>query len=368
MFCLHSLSTLFTSTSPPSRIPSHILDALILLSRLDMQAYHSRRCGLCGCLVNERNTTSYRAVSTQPGAAIEHANIIFDKKSKCISIGSVTSTSWTRSSNSLPHHYLLHNHCLRIFRGACSDSEIPLHYVIASASPICQVNPHHCHRLSELDAAALVANFNLDGFHNLNHRLHASHEFSNLISRLHELPNELYELVLPYCQADLAVAITACGNPSYFMQLVRQDVARSRITMCIQAASLLCPSTLQQELFTEKVVKLAEKMEATFILTAGAEYLQDIGEESSNPDAIHFTIPTGQPLQLRLLVDERGILNIAFGADIKGRPNWVRPDTREHDVVLDTRKCTAIRIISNVSIFPGRKSASTNQCSLSNVT
>jgi hypothetical protein len=357
----------FQLSLPPRLPPSHILfhfpDALFLMSRLNTQAYHSRSCGFCGCLVNERNTTSYQAVSTQPGPATEHANISFDQESKSISIDSHTSTSWARSSNSFPGHYLFHIHCLRIFQNACPDSKVPLRYVIASASPICQVNPHHCHRLSELDAAALVTKFNP---HNLEHRLHApflpaalflpdaSDEFSRLIRGVRGLPPELYKPVLSYCQTDLALAMTACVDPKLFMQLVRQDVVRSRVTMCIQAASL-CPGPLQQDVFTEKVVELAEKMKATFVPTAGAEYLQDIGEESSNPDAIHFIIPKDQPLQLRLLVDEGGILNVAFGADAKGRPNWVRPDIRQHDIVLDTRKCKAIRIISDVSIAPGRK-------------
>ncbi|KAF1980392.1 hypothetical protein BU23DRAFT_625798 [Bimuria novae-zelandiae CBS 107.79] len=124
------------------------------------------------------------------------------------------------------------------------------------------------------------------------------------------------------------------------MQLVKQDAVRKRIATYIQAAPLLHPGTLQ-EVFTERVVELAEKMKATFVRIAGAEYLQDIGRESSSTDAMYFTIPNGQAQQLALLVDDVGIINIAFRANANGRPDWIRPDVPIR-IVSDPIKCHRI--------------------------
>ncbi|KAK7189315.1 hypothetical protein PSPO01_04902 [Paraphaeosphaeria sporulosa] len=104
---------------------------------------------------------------------------------------------------------------------------------------------------------------------------------------------------------------------------------------------------MQQELFTEKVVLLEKRMKATFVQLAGQKYLQEIGKEVSNPEALEFTIPGDQTKQLALLVDDIGIRNIAFTADAKGRPAWIRPDNRKHKIVLDPREFTAIRIVSD---------------------
>jgi hypothetical protein len=345
-------STLLTSTSVPTTSFSSFLLQLSLMSSDDFEAYHSRRCGLCGCLVNESHTRSYLAVSTKPGPATEHANISFDQESKCIRVDSATSTSWTRFEYAFPGHYLIHTHCLQIFRDACPNSKVPLRYVIASASLVRQVDPHDCRRLSELDAAAIVANFDPAKAQILNNRLHASDSFSSLICGAIKLPYELRELIFTHCQLDISLAITACKDPEVFMKLVGRDVVRTRMTMCIQAASLLRPDTLQ-EVFTEKVVALTENMKATFVMISGVEYLQDIGKELPNPKAIGFVIPRGQPQQLALRTNDVGILNIAFGVDAKGHYNWIRPDTRKHDIVLDTRKFTAIRIVFDVSIVSG---------------
>ncbi|KAF1936665.1 hypothetical protein EJ02DRAFT_515682 [Clathrospora elynae] len=339
-----SMSTLLTSTSVSTTFFSSFLP-LICMSSHDFEPYHSRRCGFCGCLVNETKTGSYLAVSTKLGPATEHANMSFDQQSKHIRVdGSITSTSWTRFEYEFPSYYLIHAHCLQIFRDACPNSKVPLRYVIASASLVRQVDSRDCHRLSELDAAVIVANFNPAKFEVLNNLLYTLDTFSSFIQSVYKLPYELYESILTRCQLDLSLAITACVKPELFMQLSGQDVVRTRMTMCIQAASLLNPDTLQ-EVFTEKVVTLTENMKATFVMISGVEYLQNIGQESSNPKAIDFIIPRGQPKQLALRTNDVGLLNIAFGVDAKGNYNWIRPDTRKHDIVLDTRDFTAIRIV-----------------------
>jgi hypothetical protein len=247
----------------------------------------------------------------------------------------------------------------------CPNSNVPLRYVIASATPTRQVSPRHCHHLSDLDLAALVTNFNPVASPNVKDYLHASSSFSHLISRLQDLPPELYVLILSYCQLDLALAVTACKNLYVFMQLVRQDIFRTQFVTCIQAAPLVRPSMLQT-IFTEKIVALTEKMKATFVRIAGAEYLQDIVRESSSPEAVDFTIPRCQT-QLALLVDDVGILNIAFRANAKGHPDWIRSDVRRHNIVLDTRDFSAIRIVSDVSVDILGQSTGTDLYSLLSV-
>jgi len=175
-----------------------------------------------------------------------------------------------------------------------------------------------------------------------------SKTFSSLIHAVKVLPLELREIVFSYCQVDLALAITSYNDHSIFTKLVREDITRKRIAACIEVSPLSEPDTIQ-EIFTEKAVKLSEKLKISFVSIAGQKYLQGIGQDSSSLDTMEITICKGRPQLLALRVDPLGILNVAFEADAKGHLKWARPNTRKHDVVLDIRKFAAIRVVSDVS-------------------
>jgi hypothetical protein len=212
------------------------------------------------------------------------------------------------SGNPVPTFYLVHSHCLRIFQGACPESNIHLRYVIVSAVPVRATGLHH-HCLSDLDAAALVAKFNPDVSDNLKRSLESSDCFRGLIRSMQELPAELIQAFLLQCRLDLALALTAYGIHNLFVEMLRRDIVRTRIASCIAAAALLRHS-MRQELFTEEIIPLEEKIQATLIQLAGKEYLQDFRKELSSPEAFEFIIPKDQTQQLALLVDDIGVKNI----------------------------------------------------------
>jgi hypothetical protein len=302
--------------------------------------FHRPVCGFCGCSVNENDPASYLAIPTCHSPGTEPDGVC---------VNSISSGSLVFTGNPVPTFYLTHLLCLRIFRCARPDSNIPLRYVIASAGLIRDADLHNHHRLSDLDAAAMVAKFNPNVSDDLRYILNASESFHILVDRMLALPNELTNAIILQCQVDLALALTACEyHHDLFMDILRKDVVRRRVACCIEAATLLQPG-LQQKLFSEKIIVLEEKMKATFVQLTGVDYLQDIGKELSDPKAFEFVIPGGRPQQLALLVDDIGIKNIAFTVNAKGRPDWIRPDHRKHNIVLDLRNFTAIRILADVS-------------------
>ncbi|KAF2799725.1 hypothetical protein K505DRAFT_370773 [Melanomma pulvis-pyrius CBS 109.77] len=296
------------------------------MSRLNLEPWHEPTCCICGKLVDERKR-GFRCISTQPGTTVS----------------TTISTLPVHNANSFPSDYLIHDFCLLIFERACPRFVEHLRYVITTAWLTSPVDAQNFHGLSSLDAGALVSMF---GFNSSDRISKKSTDFSKLIDRVFKLPVELYEAIFSNCQHSNALMITACEKPDLFMQLIKRDIVRTRITMCIQAAPLLV-SNSSHEVFTENFVKLAQNMEAEFISIAGDEYLRSIRQRSLSPGTVHFNIKNGQPQLLALLVNSLGILNIAFEVDAKGLYKWIRPDIRKHNIVLDIRKFTAIWVVSD---------------------
>jgi hypothetical protein len=160
---------------------------------------------------------------------------------------------------------------------------------------------------------------------------------------------EISEAILLHCQPDIALAIASRTRHSLFMSVIKNDIVRKRIAMCVEAEQLLDTDNNQTR-HTERVITLSEKMKATFVCLGGEMYLQSIDKESSCPEAVDVFIERGWPEVLALHVDHFGVRNIAFTLDSTRRPKWIRGDTRIHNIFLDERGVfERIRLISDVS-------------------
>jgi hypothetical protein len=241
----------------------------------------------------------------------------------------------------LPTLWLIDIRCYNILRYILAASTVSLGTIIPIITPTLLTDLDSHHDLSYLDAAALVTVFGT-----------SKTDMSitdRLICAVQELPNEISEDILLRCQPDIALAIASHTRHSLFMSVIRKDIARKRITMCVEAGWLLDSKTRQTH-YTERIVTLSAHMKATFVCLGGEMYLQSINKESSCLEALDVFIEDGRPEVLALHVDHFGIRNIAFALDNHRRPIWIRGDTRIHKIFLDEKgEFERIRIVSDVS-------------------
>lgn len=294
---------------------------------------------LCGGEIDKERTESYRAVRTLPGQeSLENLDPVLENG--WIRVGSLLS-SRSRFLGSLPGLYLLHRICIKIIRTAAGIEQptVSLLTLISLLIPTAPASTS-VHPLSNLDGDALATIFNSPGA--------MASPSSLLATRLNNLPPEIMSIILSFCGAEYALA-TAAGLPwSFLYEVIRDDIARQRIVVGIQATRLLHTQP-HLELYTERTVKLSSRMTAIFVELGGVTYLQDVQEATSSKPKGHLdfsldTLPHGLALQ----VDHLGVRNIAFHFS-KSKIDWLR-DGRTADVFMDKwngDSFPSIRIVSD---------------------
>ncbi|KAF2199832.1 hypothetical protein GQ43DRAFT_433050 [Delitschia confertaspora ATCC 74209] len=321
------------------------------LSRIEQGFGHTYDCKLCGGKVEQDNVKSYQAIRTLPKQkSLEHEiPNLENTRTGLIRIGTFSS-SRVHSIGKLPGLYLVHRRCAQMIRHAagCTKPRVSLLTLISILSPTAPVDSSNFKPLSNLDGDLFATIF--DPCPTI-----ITQQIGNDVSfrkLLHNLPPELLSLILPSCQAEHALAITVGLPEVYFNQVIRDNIARQRITVGIQATRLLHDQS-HDEVYAEKNVKLSANMTAVFVSLGGEIYLQDIRERSScgKPSKHYkdFSLDTG-PQLLALQVDHLGIRNIAFGLGKDKKPQWLRDENRLVNIFVDraaTGSFASIRIVSD---------------------
>ncbi|KAF1980713.1 hypothetical protein K402DRAFT_274762 [Aulographum hederae CBS 113979] len=213
------------------------------VSQIPQGAWYEPECKLCGGSVNHTNVKSYRAVTTLPGQEnLDDVVPIFHQVRRELLVGPITSYS-IRPIGTLPRLYLVHRHCERLIRFAAGSrgSTTPLLTIISVTTTHPQINTCGTLPISSLDRHALATRFN-----SRQAKDSAPAELS-LRQHLLHLPSEIFLAILSYYQADQALAVTASLDKLFFNSVVKQDIARQRVTIGIQAIQLLeCWRMLQQ--------------------------------------------------------------------------------------------------------------------------
>jgi hypothetical protein len=355
------------------------------LSRIQQGSWHTADCRLCGGMVAEDEVKSYGAIRTLPNQDCleEEAPIVEDIRVKRIRVGTLTS-SFVRFYRTFPGLYLFHRRCYAMIRHAanCEEPRVSLLALVSILAPTTPVDDVESEPLSTLDGDTLATTFNLtiqpecrpsSPLSAFNPTIHLKDRsffpwsaFRDLLALialrdllafrklLYSTPPEILLLILSKCPAEYALAVTVGLADSYFNKIIRDDLARQRIAVGIQAARLLQDQT-HDETYTERYIVLSSRMTAIFVSLGGETYLQDIQEtDSHRKPSVHcvdFSLD-GEPQVLALQVDHLGIRNIAFELGGDNQPKWLRDENRLANMFVDrltTGKFSRLRIISDVS-------------------
>jgi hypothetical protein len=138
--------------------------------------------------------------------------------------------SCIRSLGTLPRLYLVHSLRIRIIREAtsCNQQKVSLLALTSILAPTNPVDTANSHPLSALDGDILMT---------IGPALPRNP--SALQKLLHNLPPELLSQILSDCDPGHALAICVGLDESYWRQVIRDDTARQRLTVGIQANQLL---------------------------------------------------------------------------------------------------------------------------------
>ncbi|KAF1995303.1 hypothetical protein P154DRAFT_580958 [Amniculicola lignicola CBS 123094] len=191
--------------------------------KLNEEHSHEPRCGLCRGFVDEIDTKSYQAAPTRGGPDIHEVTY----EDGWISVRSINLCTTKSNYNSFPSLYLVHKRCYDYFK-ATPFHNVPLRYIIASATPLCQTEPEN---LSDMAAAALVKVVTKNQIQIL------EEESYGLIQHMQNaVPMELQDIVLSHCQYDTALAIIATcylGERYMFEKYLDRYPAAAHFQKCI---------------------------------------------------------------------------------------------------------------------------------------
>jgi len=339
-------------------------------SRIQQGSWHTTDCRLCGGKVAEDEVESYGAIRTLPNQECldEEVPILEDIRVRRICVGTLTSLS-VRFYRTFPGLYLFHRRCYVMIRHAanCEEPRVSLLALVSILAPTTPVDDVKFEPLSTLDRDTFYTVFNLtiqpegrpspplSAFNPTVHPEDLSFfPWSVLRELLYSTPPEILLLILSKCPAEYALAVTVGLADSYFNKIIRDDLARQRIAVGIQAARLLQDQT-HDEIYTERYIVLSSRMTAIFASLGGETYLQNIQETNSHrKPSVHcvdFSLDA-EPRVLALQVDHLGIRNIAFELGGDNQPKWLRDENRLANMFVDrltTGNYSRLRIISDVS-------------------
>ncbi|KAI1533291.1 hypothetical protein PtrSN002B_010388 [Pyrenophora tritici-repentis] len=321
------------------------------VSRIQQGSWHAADCKLCGGKVAEDKVEFYGAIRTLPNQDCleEETPILEDIRVRRIRVGTLTS-SFVRFYRTFPGLYLFHRRCYAMIRHAakCEEPKVSLLTLVSILAPTTPVDEARFEPLSNLDGDSLATTFNLT----IQPEGRLSSPSSAFRELLHSTPPEILLLILSKCPAEYALAVTVGLADSYFNKVIRDDLARQRITVGIQAARLL-QDQAHNEVYTERYIELSSRMTAIFVSLGGEIYLQDIkATDSHRKPSVHcvdFSL-NGGPQVLALQVDHLGIRNIAFELGRDNQPKWLRDENRLANMFLDrltTGTFSCLRIISD---------------------
>jgi hypothetical protein len=329
------------------------------LSRIQQGRWHTADCRLCGGKVAEDEVKSYGAIRTLPNQDCleEEVPILEDSRVRRICVGTLTSSS-VRFYRTFPGLYLFHRRCYAMIRHAanCKEPRVSLLALVSILAPTTPVDNVEFEPLSTLDGDTLATTFN-PTIHPENRSFFPWSALRDMLAfreLLYSTPPEILLLILSKCPAEYALAVTVGLADSYFNEVIRDDLARQRIAVGIQAARLLQDQT-HDETYTERYIVLSSRMTAIFVLLGGETYLQDIQETNSHwkplVHCVDFSLHR-EPQVLALQVDYLGIRNIAFELGGDNQPKWLRDENRLANMFVDrltTGNFSRLRIISDVS-------------------
>ncbi|KAF2744339.1 hypothetical protein M011DRAFT_528426 [Sporormia fimetaria CBS 119925] len=284
---------------------------------------------LCGGGIDKESVKTYRALRTLPNQeCLMHHDPVFEDG--WIQVGSVRSSRF-RCIGSLPGLYLIHRCCIKMIRIAAGIDQ-PTVSLLALVSILGPTAPTHTpvKRLTKLDGDILSTIFDP-------HRPSLQSRPSPLQERLNKVAPEILSMILSYCEAEYALAMTVGLPQSYLTDVLRDDITRQRVVVGVQATRLLHEQP-HCELYTEKTLKMSSRMTAIFVNLGGETYLQDLREEigtmtrhSEGYMRVTLDIP---PHGLALQVDHLGVRNIAFHFT-KSTPMWLRDEVRCAKIFMD---------------------------------
>lgn len=325
------------------------------LSRIRQGNWHSADCKLCGGKIEQDKVETYRAIRTLPNQECleDEVPILEEVRVGRIRIGTIRS-SRVRFLGTLPRLYLFHRRCYAMIRHAagCEKSKVSALTLVSILASTAPVDNSNFEPLSNLDGNTFTTIFNSRP--TIQSDTPPPSPLSTFRERLYDSPSEVVSLVLSHCQAEYALAITVGLADSFFNQAIRNNIARQRITVGIQAARLL-RDRAHEEVYIEKNIKLSANMTAVFLPLGGETYLQNIEEtnscQKSSEYRIDFSLEAGSQV-LALQVDHLGIRNIAFELGKDKKPIWLRDENRLANIFFDkftTGSFDYLRTVSDVS-------------------
>jgi hypothetical protein len=205
------------------------------LSPLKQGSWHCRHCKLCGGIIDKERVERYRAVRTLPyQECLKQETPLFEDG--CIRVGSISST-FIKKLGSLPGLYLVHRGCIRIIRHAAGlyKPTASLLTLISILRPTAPVSTSDFEPLSDLDGDILATIFSPNPIT----QPHNHVALSPLQGMLHTTPPEILSLIRSNCLAEYALAITIGLPESHFLEAIRDDTARQRMVVGIQATRFL---------------------------------------------------------------------------------------------------------------------------------
>ncbi|PZD39771.1 hypothetical protein A1F97_05634 [Pyrenophora tritici-repentis] len=325
------------------------------LYELPVGNWYTPTCALCGTKVDYEDPSSYRAVSTILDEDIEGINPTYEGGSvRKIQIGKLT-VSTTRRIGTRRRVHLVHYCCKTLVTETTLSPAL-----IAIVTPNSTQENADLLTLSSLDEFTMLNMFHKD------RRPLSTYTFGKLF----DLPAELFDMILSSCPANKALPFALKYDAIFHFKasedalerdyalgptastILKGDAPRHRIATAIHALHILPRETLRQT-FTQRRVELLPQMRATFVERGGVKYLYDIcGKQAPHPEhlcaeEINFTIAIPQILFLQ--VHDLGITNIAFAADIHGRPRWIRETSDVQRIFVHRSKdaFTAIMVVSD---------------------
>ncbi|KAI1508045.1 hypothetical protein KJE20_03561 [Pyrenophora tritici-repentis] len=324
-----------------------------------MSRWHRDVCLICSVSLDcEKQFSDIRAIPTQQGYGILFQPPEFRTKPRRLQWPNFRSTCQVHLAGTLPNALLVHYHCILILCWVRRNAPIlALTSTLPQISQPCFEPPPS--RL-EFDIYRMF-----------------DHVKDPLVQRLMEAPVELFNAITAYLPPDQALAVASIRDAlvlsprrlispyrSSVSEIIKSYSSRRRLAHLYEVASYLQGQNVEVG-SRDREVGLSPETNAVFVAVGGRRYLHDFcdGDHlASNGRSGFSTVWMGlkNPNQVALMVDEFGIVDVAFEED-NGQLQWIlgtEPTTRNIfleraptgilssiKVTYDSIKCRSIRLL-----------------------